>query len=159
MPDCFISYASADVAFAKAIYDELTAHGVETFMAAVSLRPGVRWGNEIQEALSASKWVLFLASRAACASAYVQQEIGQALDGTRTLIPVVWDMEPRELPGWVNQFQALNIAGMTPLETREQILAIGARIKASKSQGAWIAVALLTALVLVGTSKSGAPAA
>lgn len=62
-------------------------------------------------------------------------------------------MPPHELPGWLNQFQAVTIAGLTPLQTREHILAIAASIKASKKRGAWIAVALITAVERIGEAQ------
>lgn len=152
MPDCFISYSSADKDFATAVYHDLREHGLEVFMAAVSLIPGDRWSDRIHDALSKSKWVIFLASRAACTSPYVQQEVGRALDGSKRLIPVVWEMAPHELPGWVNQFQALDIRGLTPPQIREQVFGIAGRIREDKQQGAWIAAALITALIVVGVS-------
>ena len=153
MPDCFISYSRHDERFAEFVRATLVAQGVSTFMASTSLKPGAHWSRSIRENLTASSWVLFLASRAACHSAFVQQELGMALAGNKKLIPIVWDIPPSELPGWVSQTQALNIGGATGEEVRDRILEIARRIKADKIEGAIIAGALLAGFVYVITRK------
>src|SRR5438046_451864 len=102
MPDCFISYSTQDDAFAKAVHRDLSAQGLEVFMAGVSIQPGERWSTKIREALASSDWIIFLANEAACASPWVQQELGQARVGTKTLVPVIWSMSPTSLPGWTS---------------------------------------------------------
>ena len=99
MPDCFISYSSADQQLAEFVYDELHRHGVTPFMASASLLPGQHWSAEILANLRNSNWVILLASRSACASAFVNQEIGGALLASKRVVPIVWDMSPAELPG------------------------------------------------------------
>ncbi len=146
MPDCFISYSSKDLPFASAVHRDLTAQGVDAFMAAISLAPGDSWTPVIHNALRQSSWVILLASRAACASAYVQQEIGRAMDGTKRLIPVVWDMPPEELPGWLNQIHALDIRANTPAEIQQRILVIADWIKQDKARGMLIGGALIAGL-------------
>jgi hypothetical protein len=146
MPDCFISYSSTDLEFAQAVHRDLSAQGVSAFMAAISLRPGDHWSTEIHNALRESSWVIFLASRAACASSYVQQEIGGALGQSKRLIPVVWDMPPAELPGWVNQIHALDIRGRTADDIQQRIVSIADWIKQDKARGLLVGGALLAGL-------------
>ena len=74
MPDCFISYSSTDQKFANAIYVDLTAHGVTTFMAPVSVQLGTKWSGEILKALGASK---------PCQSRCVRLAVRSAGDRTR----------------------------------------------------------------------------
>lgn len=90
MPKCFISYASEDQVIAEAVEKELRSHGVDAFMAAVSLRPGDQWAEKIWESLRQSSWVVFLASKSACESPYVQQELGGAAISKKRIVPVVW---------------------------------------------------------------------
>lgn len=135
MPDIFISYSTNDEPFAQFLHQHLRAEGLDVFMASVSLLPGQRWAPEILGALKASAWVLFLASRAACASPYVQQELGAALITEKKLVPIVWDLPPSQLPGWLNQIQALNLAGATVQEVHAQIASITAHIKSDKFIG------------------------
>lgn len=147
MPDCFISYSSKDERFAQAVYQNLNAHGLQAFMAKITLEPGDRWSDEIQRALAQSAWVIFLASRAACASPFVQQEIGGAIRTQKRLIPVVWDMAPSELPGWTNHLQALDIRNQTPEQIQGAIIEMARSIKASKDKGFLIGAALLAGFI------------
>jgi len=144
MPDCFISYSSNDEGLASFVRDELQRLNVDVFMASASVRPGERWSPAILAALANSGWVLLLASRAASRSAYVNQEIGVALAGSKRLIPVVWDMSPAEIPGWAAGFQALDLRGSTLEALRQQLVAIAQQIHQDKSKG-WL---ILGALVL-----------
>src|SRR4051812_17161930 len=111
MADCFVSYSRHDQAMADVVCHALRASGLDVFMAGASLSPGVRWSSSITESLAASKCVLFLASKAACGSPWVQQELGIAIGQSKKLVPVVWDMEPRDLAGWVAERQAVNLRG------------------------------------------------
>jgi hypothetical protein len=155
MPDCFISYTTPDEAFAKAVHNLLRQAGLTVFLASISLQPGDLWSTKIQAAVDQSDWIILLASRRACASPYVQQEIGRALAGSKKLIPVIWDIDPNELPGWVNQYQALDIRGNTGEQVAARIGEVAARIKQDKHQAAIIAGSLIAAfLVIAGSSKA-----
>lgn len=149
MPDCFISYSSNDERFAEAVHQDLSARGLSVFMARISLRPGERWTAKVQQALSQSTWIIFLASKTACASPYVQQEIGAALIAQKELIPVVWEMAPSELPGWTNQVQALDIRNQTPAQIRTRIIYLAQQMKATKDKGFLIGVALVAGFFLL----------
>lgn len=151
MPDVFISHSSADDGFARFLHRHLTGEGLSVFLAPVSLAPGQRWPQEILNALNGSSWVLFLASRAACASPWVQQELGAALVTQKKLVPIVWDMPPSQLPGWVSHFQALNLAGASSAEVQAQISGIAERIKSDKARGLLIAGLLLAGLFVFGS--------
>ena len=105
MPDCFISYSIQDHKFATLLQRELRLLGISAFVASASLQPGERWSEGIMTKLQASNWVLVLCSGAACTSAFVNQEVGGALATSKHLVPIVWDINPSELPGWLSQFQ------------------------------------------------------
>lgn len=154
MPDCFMSYSSKNERFARAVYSDLTAHGLTVFMAAISLKPGDRWSAEIRRALAESNWVIFLASKQACASAFVQQEIGGAVLTQKRLVPVVWDMEPSALPGWANQAHALDIRRQTPEEIKARIEKLARDIKASKDKGFLIGAALVGGFLWLASRSS-----
>ncbi|MCY4612243.1 MAG: toll/interleukin-1 receptor domain-containing protein [Nitrospira sp.] len=150
MPDCFISYSSTDQEFAKSVYSELEKHTITAFMASVSLQPGQDWSKEIMENLRNSKWVILLASRAACSSEFVNQEIGATLHNAKNLIPIVWDMAPSELPGWANGVQAIDMSGkQTVGELQREIASIAQRIKQDKSQGLLIIGVVFLALFVL----------
>lgn len=140
MPDCFISYSSTDQEFAKSVHSELEKHTITTFMASVSLQPGQDWSKEIMENLRNSKWVILLASRAACSSEFVNQEIGATLHNAKNLIPIVWDMSPSELPGWAKGVQAIDLRQLPIVGLRQHVASIAQRIKQDKAQQLMIIV-------------------
>jgi hypothetical protein len=145
MPDVFISYSSKDEKMAQFLRSHLQQQEVSVFMASMSLQLGQHWSAQILSNLKTSSWVLFLASREACQSPYVQQEVGAALVQQKKLVPIIWEIDPSELPGWAKQYQALNLAGVRTLdEIRIQINVIAQKIKSDKA----VAVAILGAIVL-----------
>lgn len=152
MPDCFISYSIRDQKLAKIVRSTLVAQGVSVFMAPVSLKPGDIWSSKIKTALAQSSYVIFLASRAACRSPYVQQELGMALGGNKRLIPVVWEISPSELPGWVNQFQTLDLRGKTVGNLAHHLIQIAKSIRANKNTGVLLLGALLFGVVCVAAN-------
>jgi TIR domain len=143
--DVFISYSSADEAIARFVYEHLAAEKVRAFLASTTLQTGQKWTPEVFAHMKAAKWVIFLASRSACSSPFVQQELGAAIAGNKTLIPIVWDMPARELPGWVAQYHALNLAGRTFSDLKDEVVGIAGRVKQSQREGL-----LLFGLILGG---------
>lgn len=153
MADCFISYSSQDEKIADFVQVELNRKGINTFKASTSILPGQNWSTEILTNLRNSNWVIFLASRSACRSEFVNQEIGGALLTSKKLIPIVWDMAPSELPGWAKQMQAIDLRNLTMEDLRIQIEAIAGQIKQQKAQGYIIAGTLVLALLLFGSNS------
>lgn len=72
MADVFISYVTPDLEFATAVADRCNAEGLSVFLAPVSVTTGGDWTEEIHDALRASPWVVFLASKVAIEWPYVQ---------------------------------------------------------------------------------------
>jgi hypothetical protein len=126
---------------------------VSTFLASASLQPGERWSPAILDNMRASNWVLVLASRIASSSAYVNQEIGAVLLTSKKLVPIVWDMNPSELPGWLAQFQALDLRNSTVEQLKQQVAAIADRIRQEKTKGWLILGGLVAALFLFGGNE------
>jgi TIR domain len=151
MPDVFISFSSKDEKLARFVQDHLMAGGVSVFLVPASLHPGEEWSPQILNALRGSNWVIFLASRAACASSWVQQELGAAIGMQKKLVPIVWDMAPSELPGWTAQHQPINLAGSSIDQLRTQLGAIAERIKSDRNVG-YLVLGLLVAGLLVGAN-------
>ena len=150
MPDCFISYSSIDNTLAQFVNQELTRQGLSVFMASMSLNAGDNWSDVILGNLKASSWVIFLASKEACKSAYVLQETGMALILGKKLVPIVWDINPSELPGWVNQHQALNLKDATIPLIQTRIAEIAKAIHEDKLKGLLIAGAITFGLIWLG---------
>ena len=150
MPDCFISYSIVDKELAEFVDKELKSHRITSFMASDSLQPGQNWQQEILENLRSSKWIILLASQAACSSTFVNQEIGGALYASKKLIPIVWDMDPSELPAWLKSVQAIDMRGeQTRVELQGQIVSIAQRIKEDKNQALLILGAVFLALFVL----------
>lgn len=97
--------------------------------------------------------VLFLASKAACSSPFVQQELGAALITKKQLVPIVWDMSPADLPGWIKNYQALNLNGATAEKVKAQMTAISTKIKSDKENGILVAGLLFAGLLFLGTQS------
>ena len=102
--------------------------------------------------LQASNWVLVLCSGAACTSAFVNQEVGGALATSKHLVPIVWDINPSELPGWLSQFQVLDLRNSTLPYLKQQVAAIADQIKQEKAQG-WAILGALALLILLGSKE------
>ncbi len=151
MPDIFISYSTADKQIAQFMHQHLSDEGIQVFLASASLQPGQQWSQEILSALRGSSWVLFLASRAACSSPWVQQELGAALISQKKLVPIVWDMPPSDLPGWIKNYQALNLTGASMEQVKSQMTAIASSIKSDKTQGLVVVGLLVAALFVIGS--------
>jgi hypothetical protein len=158
MPHVFISYADADRQIAEFVHTCLLREGLNVFMAAISLQPGARWDRDIIDALKSSKVVLFLASEAANASAYVQQELGAAISAGKDVIPIVWNMEPDRLPGFLRNIQALDLRHNNPDAYAAKVSAIANRIRKqqadNQSMAVLIASVLLLAFIVVAGSKA-----
>jgi len=146
MPDCFISYSSSDDELARFVEAHLRAQGLNVFLASVSLQPGDRWSEAIWSNLKISPWVVFLASRAACQSAYVQQELGAALASEKRIVPIVWDLPPSELPGWLKERQALDLRGGSLDDLALAVNDVAAAIVSDKQKGALVVGALVFGL-------------
>lgn len=150
MADVFISHAAADLPLAEFLHRHLVQEGLSVYLASVSMPPGERWMPHIMDNLRSSTWVLCLASRAACASPWVMQEMGAAVAGNKKLVPIIWDQPPDSLPGWMKQYQAVNLAGRRQEEAMSAIGHIAETIKTEKQKGFVILGLLVAGLVAFG---------
>jgi hypothetical protein len=148
MADIFISHASDDQQFAEFMYRHLTAEGFSVYLATFAIKLGEKWKPNILENLKSSNWVLCLASRSACASPWVMQEMGFAIGTNKKLIPILWDQSPNELPAWMQEYQAVDL-GRSEATVRAAIECISASIKADKQNGFLIAGLLAAAFFFV----------
>lgn len=150
MSDCFISYSKTNESLARRVYDELTRHNVSCFLACASIGVGQKWSPEIINNLKAASWVIVLASQEACQSAFVNQEIGAALIASKRIVPIVWDIPPSELPGWLHEFQAISFAGATYAQQQQKVQSIAKNIRQDKEKGLLIIGAIGFALIAAG---------
>lgn len=147
MPDVFISYSTQDQWVADRVLGRLSALNVSAFLAPLSIQPGLRWKEAILGALRESRIVLFLASRAACASSAVMHDLGAALYGEKEIVPVCWDISPGDLPEWVRDRQAVVVTPQDPLALDRTLEAIGERVRSDKSTNGLLLLGALGAVV------------
>ncbi len=153
MPDIFISYSRVDHELAQFLLKHLREENLNVFIAPITIDPGETWRDGILENLRESDWLLFLASHDACKSAYVQQELGAAIGLEKKIVPVIWDMAPEELPGWIDQKQALDLRGASNIEIKAEVRRIAKRVKADIRKGYLIAGLIIAGIIILGKSK------
>lgn len=154
MTDCFISHSSQDADLASFVRDQLRRQGIDVFLARSSIRPGAHWTEEVWSRLRSSPLVIFLASRAACRSAFVQQELGHALGEDKRIVPIIWDIDPGELPGWISRNQALDIRQMGTDGLKRQLDALAGEIIARRTALCFAGLAVIAWLLLSNLTKS-----
>lgn len=150
MPDVFISFSDRDLAAARVVQQQLLDRGTSVFLSTNSLEPGADWSEKVKQAIQQANLVLVLASRAGLASTWVQQEIGIAIGARRKIIPIIWDMPAGDLPGWLSRYQALNLAGRTPAQVRQEFAQISKQIELEKFLAISALGALIAAVVKLG---------
>ena len=154
MPDVFISYSTTDSKFARWVHERLSIDDVNVFLAEISLEPGDSWDEKILKNLRETDYFIFLASRKACASPIVNQEIGAAISHNKNIIPVVWDMPPTELPGFLGtNKQAFDMRGKDPQSLLAVLNIVVGKVKKHKAIALMVGLALLAALIWVFTRK------
>lgn len=128
MADCFISYIRKDELFAQRLAEILTSRNLSVSLS--SIKPDEARSSEILNNLEEKDWIIFLASEEACKYPCVLQELGMTL--VKKLVPVVWDIDPDELPVWANRFSAIDLRNKSPLEISNMLSLIVKKIKAGK---------------------------
>lgn len=147
MADVFISYSVKDEELAQFVLAHLQAQGLQVFLASISLIPGEHWTPRIIEELRSSEWVFLLASKNALSSQNVQLEMGGAIFGKKKLVPIMWDVQPSDLPRWVADYQGLILTGATMENINLQVSQLAANIKQSKTNGQLVAGAVFAGLL------------
>jgi hypothetical protein len=120
--------------------------GIETFLAGISLEPGCKWTDVIFDRLDKAEWVFFLASKSSIHSPAVQQELGASLMQKKIIIPLLIDITPEELPGWIGNHQAINLKGNQD-DLRKTVAQIAEKIKVDKFWAGVIATVFVIGLV------------
>lgn len=151
MPDVFISYSAKDEELAQVIHGHLQLQKLEVFMASISLNHGEHWTPQIIEALRKSEWVFLLASKNALMSPNVQQEMGGAIFGKKKLVPIMWDVDPTDLPKWIADFQGLALNGSTMEQINLRVSALAEKVRASKINGQVVAGIVVAALFFLAS--------
>ncbi len=152
MTEVFISHATANHDTAKELQQHLEAKGASTFIAPTSILPGAKWSKEILSRLRESKVVLLLACKDACESKYVNQEIGGSVVMDKTLVPVLCGVSAEQLPGWAQEFQAVELTDDRGT-VRKALDSIADRLRLDRLWKVVFAVAFVWFLVWLFTRK------
>ena len=76
----FLAHATEDKEYVRFLYKELKKNGLEPWLDEVNLLPGVRWDDEIKEAIKNSRFFLAcLSKHSVSKNGYVQKELRTAL--------------------------------------------------------------------------------
>ncbi|MEZ5528425.1 MAG: toll/interleukin-1 receptor domain-containing protein [Porticoccaceae bacterium] len=154
MSTAFISYSTKDSHLALGLHSAMTMAGINTFLAEISIEPGERWSEVIFESLAKSDWVFFLASKNSISSVAVQQELGASLSHKKTIIPLLIDISPEELPQGIDKHQAIDVRS-SPEKLHSVISKIAEKIKVDQFWAGVIVGAIVVGLiVLIAKSRS-----
>ena len=121
---CFISYATADEAFASRLFNDLQKSGVRCWFAPHSMVTGEKLHEQISTGIDSHDRLLLILSAASMASPWVRTEIGRAREkekvlGRHVLMPLA--LVPfRDIRAW-RQFNA-DLGEDTAREIREYFL-------------------------------------
>ena len=74
-----------------------------------------------------------------------------AIGAAKVVIPIIWDMEPSNLPGWLKQIQALDLRGKSPDALRTEVGRIATRVQQKKQTLALVVGGIVLALLLFGS--------
>ncbi len=96
MPSLFLSYASEDEAFAKALEEGLRQHDITVWRDRTSLHAGDKWPKRLGEAIAENDFFLLLWSQSSSTSDFVELEWTTAIALKKTILPILVDRT--ELP-------------------------------------------------------------
>src|SRR5512142_2521624 len=85
----FISYSRANSNFAVRLAKDLKAAGFDVWLDQLDIPTGARWDDEIERALEKSSIFLIILSPESIESQNVKDEVGYAIDGGKSILPVV----------------------------------------------------------------------
>ncbi len=112
--DIFLAYASEDVTYAQALYEQLQG-SCRVFMDRARLVPGRPWDEALLDAIESSRMIVFLLSERSQDSWYLKEEVARAVslmdarpDGVK-IVPVLLSDGP--LPYGLQRVQAINAVG------------------------------------------------
>lgn len=109
MSDVFISYSRKDIAFARLIRDALQQSQIDTWIDWERIPVGERWWLEICEAIQNANVFMFIISQNSIGSKVCKEEISQALQNHKRIIPIVVDnLEPETIQEFVPELPQYN---------------------------------------------------
>lgn len=109
MTDVFISYSRKDIAFAHLIFDSLKQSQIDTWIDWERIPIGVRWWQEICDAIEKANVFIFIISKTSIGSKVCKDEINHALKNKKRIIPIlVDDIKPEAIKEFVIDLPQIN---------------------------------------------------
>ena len=106
----FFSYSRKDAeSFAFKLASDLRSVGAKVWIDQLDIPPGKNWDEEIEKALNASKYILFIASEKSVSSQNVLNEIYYAVDENKIVIPI--KIHNCAIPFRIRRFQYIDFTG------------------------------------------------
>lgn len=110
----FISHSSADAELVHLVASWLQSNGFTPYVAEYDLRPGARLSDKVKAGLASSDCVVLLLTRNATLSPWVNQEIGQAVESSKLIIPIV--EEGVNLSGYLEGIEFIRFSRSYPYD-------------------------------------------
>lgn len=118
----FLSYARADKAFATQLKQILEEKGIKVWVDESELKPVEKWQDEIQHAILAHDFFVYVASRSSTApESFCHQEIEFAKHNNKVIIPINIDPSLKWLPNQISDINWINFSAISILNDDETI--------------------------------------
>ena len=103
----FISYARADRKFVDRLSRDLMVAGIPLWRDVDNIRPGTNWQKEIESAVGTASGLIYVASRNAAESPWIEHELQLMLDRSETRVfPLILDdAGANRLPAFLQRIQ------------------------------------------------------
>ncbi len=109
MSDVFISYSRKDIAFARLLQESLKQSQVDTWIDWERIPVGEKWWKEICEAIENANVFMFIISNNSVGSSVCKDEINQALQNNKRIIPIIVDdLRPEVIKEFVPELPQFN---------------------------------------------------
>ena len=122
--DVFISYSSNDQDRVVKLADRLRAAGVSIWVDESGIGAATLWSKEIAGAIKGCKVLVLMVTPNSVTSKNVVKEVSLAAEQNKQILPVI--LEPTQIPEALEYhlagIQHLDVAGMSPSESSEEIL-------------------------------------
>ena len=135
MPEFFVMYLSRDLMLAQVVRSVLEARGTSVSLGCVPPPRGEQATEDISGLLSSALCVILLASKGACRSPYIRDELGSMGPLLKELVVFTWDVDSSDLPGWMAPAQVLDARSSTLSVLNARIDKIGASLRGDKVTG------------------------
>jgi len=121
MKKIFISHSSKNETFIKKLKQYFPKVDYVTWVSFENIKPGADFDETILQNLRDSKFIIFILTKEAIKSVYVNQEIGYSLAlKNKEIVPVIENFN--ELPGFLGRKNALKLYPRSPKKTYQEII-------------------------------------